>query len=63
LIVGTISPSLLKVKVNVNTLVRPVITIRMIIIMMVIHKTTLFHRFMSEWNVAAVAEIRIQFHM
>jgi len=38
-------------------------TIRMIIIMMIIHKTTLFQKFMSEWNVAAVAEIRIVFHM
>jgi hypothetical protein len=63
MVVSKISLSLLKVKVNVNTLVRPVMTIRMIIIIMMIHKTTLFQRFMSNWNVAAVVEIRIEFHM
>jgi hypothetical protein len=61
--VSKISLSLLKVKVNVNTLVRSVVTIRMIIIMVIIHKTTLFQRFMSKWNVAAVVAIRIEFHM
>ena len=59
MIVSTISLSLLKVKVNVTTLVRPVMTIRMIIIiiMVIVHKTTLFQRFMSKWNVAAVVDI------
>jgi hypothetical protein len=33
------------------------------IIMVIIHKTTLFQRFVSKWNVAAVVEIRIEFHM
>jgi hypothetical protein len=52
-----------KVKVNVDTLVRPFVTIRVIMIMVIIHKTTLFQRFMSIWNVAAVVEIKIEFHM
>jgi len=63
MIVSKISLLLLKVKVNVNSLVRPVMTIRMIIIVVAIHKTTLFQRFVSKWNVTAVVEIRIEFHM
>jgi hypothetical protein len=38
-------------------------TIRIIIIIVIIHKTTLFQKLMSKWNVAAVVEIRIEFHM
>lgn len=56
-------PVTFKVKVNVDTLVRPVMTIRVMMIMVIICKTTLFQRFMSKWTVAAVVEIKIEFHM